>query len=478
MKTYSSLTAVQKDLKAGKVTCAQLVTHYLQQIESQQHLNVFLEVFAQEALDQAKATDQKIADGKPLGKLFGLVIGIKDVICYKNHQVSAASKILEGFVSVYSATAVERIIQEDAIIIGRINCDEFAMGSTNENSAYGNVRNAYDPTKVPGGSSGGSAVAVQADLCLAALGSDTGGSVRQPASFCDVVGVKPTYGRISRHGLIAYASSFDQIGVLSKNVADAALLLEIMAGKDGFDATSSSEVVPAYSQHLTNGSKKKIAYFKEVMEHEGMDQNIQQQIFSCIEQLKAAGHTVEAVPFDYLDYIVATYYILTTAEASSNLARFDGIHYGYRSSDAKNLEETYRLSRTQGFGQEVKRRIMLGTFVLSAGYYDAYYAKAQKARRLISEATLTVLQDYDFILTPTTPTTAFEIGDKAYQDPVSMYLADIFTVQANLVGIPAISLPLFKHPNGLPFGLQLMGNKFKEAELLAIGEEVMSYQIH
>jgi aspartyl-tRNA(Asn)/glutamyl-tRNA(Gln) amidotransferase subunit A len=453
----------------------QKVQHYLAQIEAQASLNAFIEVYADEALQQAEKLDARIAAGEKLGKLGGMVIGIKDVICYAQHQVSAASRILSGFKSLYTATALERIIAQDAIIIGRLNCDEFAMGSTNENSTYGVTRNAANPKKVPGGSSGASAVAVQAGLCDAALGSDTGGSVRQPAAFCGTVGFKPSYGRISRHGLIAYASSFDQIGVLTKNVQDAALLTEIMAGKDQFDATSAAVPVPPYSQKISEEKNRKfrIAYIDNTLNHKGLDPEIAQKIRAWLQTMQAQGHTIAPVSFDYLECIVPTYYILTTAEASSNLSRFDGIKYGYR-AQANDMETTYRRSRSEGFGKEVKRRIMLGTFVLSAGYYDAYYAKAQKVRRLIANATRSILADYDFIVTPTTPSTAFDIGDKAHQDPISMYLADIFTVQANLTGMPAISLPLFTHSNGLPFGLQIMADQFNEVPLLAFANVINS----
>lgn len=474
MKTYLSLADLHNDLQKGKMTCRGLVQHYLNQITAKSHLNAFLETFADEALQRADEIDQKIANKQTLGRLYGMPIGIKDVLCYKNHKVSAASNILKGFESVYTATAVERLLNEDAIILGRLNCDEFAMGSTNENSAFGVVRNAYDTNLVPGGSSGGSAVAVQAGLCLAALGSDTGGSVRQPASFCGVVGLKPTYGRISRHGLIAYASSFDQIGPLTHNIADAALLYEVMAGKDAQDATTSSREVTPYDPNLHKGKKIRLAYLQEAFDSAGLDPHINEQISNLLATLKADGHTVEPVAFPYLDYIVPTYYILTTAEASSNLARYDGIRYGHHAQGSTDTESTYRLNRSEGFGWEVKKRIMLGTFVLSSGYYDAYYSKAQKVRRLISEHTEQILANYDFIITPTTPTAAFGIGDKAYQDPIAMYLADIYTVQANIVGVPAISLPLFRHPKGMPFGLQLMGKRFGEADLLAFADTLMA----
>lgn len=471
MKDYRSLSEVQADLKNNKVTCKQLVDGYLNKIGQQQHLNAFLEVFKETALKQAAAVDDKVKK-KKAGKLAGLVLGIKDNICYKNHKVSAGSKILEGFVSPYSATAVERLLAEDTIIIGRLNCDEFAMGSSNENSAYGNVLNPIDKDKVPGGSSGGSAAAVRAGICLAALGSETGGSVRQPASFCGVVGLKPTYGRVSRYGLIAYGSSLDQIGVLSNGIKDTASILEVIAGEDEYDSTSSAEKVPAYSKQLNLKKKPKIAYLNEYLQAEGLDQEIKERIIGIINSLKKEGHQVDGVDFHYLDYVIPTYQILSTAEASSNLARYDGVNYGYRNREAKDMETVYKRSRSESFGKEVKRRIMLGTFVLSSGYYDAYYAKGQRVRRLIHDKTKDILKKYDFILLPTTPTPAFNVGEKS-TDPISMYLADIFVAHANLAGMPAISLPLGVHSNGLPFGIQIIADRFKEDKLLAFSEYLM-----
>lgn len=473
-KEYKTLQSIQVDLSDNKLTCVDLVTHYLGRIEASKHLNAYVEVYEAEALKRALDLDEKFrTNPDAIGKLFGMVIAIKDVICYKNHEVTAASEILKGFKSLFSATAIENLLAEDAIIIGRVNCDQFAMGSSNENSVYGAVKNAANENHVSGGSSGGSAVAVQADTCLAALGSDTGGSVRQPAAFCGTVGFKPTYGRISRHGLIAYASSFDQIGVLTKSVSDAALLLEVMAGSDEYDSTASDIPVPNYSKHLTFEKKAKIAYFDSALNHRSLDANIRQRTFELIDNLKQNGHEVEAVSFDLLDYLIPTYYVLTTAEASSNLSRFDGIRYGYRSQNATDFQETYLKSRTEGFSEEVKRRIILGTFVLSSGYYDAYFTKAQQVRRMITEQTQAILKEYDFILMPTTPSPAFKIGDNL-KDPLEMYLADIYTVQANLVGIPAISLPLAIHPNGLPFGVQFFADKFKEAELLSFSQYVLT----
>jgi len=470
---YTNYQDFSQQLERGETTCEATIQHYLTQIAQNRHLNAFLEVYADEALQKAKDLDAKRKQGLPIGRLHGLVVGLKDVFCYEGHQVNAASKILEGFVSVYSATVVTRLLDEEAIIIGRMNCDEFAMGSTNENSAFGKVLNAADTTKVPGGSSGGSAVAVQAGLCMAALGSDTGGSVRQPASFCNVVGTKPTYGRISRHGLIAYASSFDQIGTLTTNVADAALMLEIMSGKDQFDPTASVKPVPPYSQLLQASPPARIAYFKETLTHPGIDSEIRQQTEAHLRQLAQQGHTVTPLSFPYLEYVVPTYYILTTAEASSNLSRYDGVRYGYRSPEAKTLEEVYVKSRTTAFGKEVKRRIILGTYVLSSGYYDAYYTKAQRVRRLLQNTVNEVFEQHDFLVMPTTPTTAFNLGEKSYQDPVSMYLSDIYTVLANLVGVPSVSLPLFTHSNGLSFGWQVMAPHFNETQLLAFSQSQM-----
>ncbi len=461
-----SLLALQNDLTSGKTTCRDVVTSYLERIDSQKHLNAFLEVYGTEALDRAEIIDAKIKSNNA-GKLAGLVIGIKDNIAYEGHPVSASSKILAGFNSNFSATVVERLLAEDAIIIGRLNCDEFAMGASNENSAYGNVLNAADNTRVPGGSSGGSAVAVQADLCMASLGSDTGGSIRQPSSFTGTFGMKPTYGRVSRWGLLAYASSFDQIGPITKSVEDMAIILEVIAGVDEHDATVSQQPVPQYSKNLSSPQNQRIAVIRDCLVSDGVAPHIKQHTEEAIEKLKADGHTVDLVDFPYLDYMVPCYYVLTTAEASSNLSRYSGLMYGHRSSDATDLESTFKLSRSEGFGEEVKRRIMAGTFVLSSDQYDAYYTKAQKVRRVIQDETFKILDNYDAILLPTTPTEAFKIGEKS-DDPIAMYLADIFTVQAPLAGIPAISIPTGSTPENLPFGLQFMTGRFEEQKLLQL----------
>ncbi len=466
-KTY---TEIRSELRSGRLTCVALTEQYLLRIEERKQLNAFIEVFRESALAKARETDAKLAAGNA-GKLAGMVIGLKDNICYKGHKVSASSRILEGFESLYHATVTERLLAEDAIIIGRLNCDEFAMGSSNETSFYGPVRNPLNESCVPGGSSGGSAAAVAAELCTLALGSDTGGSIRQPASFTGTVGFKPTYGRVSRYGLLAYASSFDQIGPIALSVEDAALVMEVISGKDEYDSTVSSREVPEYSKLLEAPEKARIAYIRECLESPGLNPEIRTSVETLIEKLRAEGHTVEAVDFPYLDYLVPTYYVLTTAEASSNLARYDGIHFGYRSQESHDIESTYLRSRTEGFGKEVKRRIMLGTFVLSAGYYDAYYTQGLKVRRIIREKTRAILSEYDFILTPTTPNSAFEFGQKS-ADPVEMYLEDIFTVQANLAGVPAISIPAGENSRNLPFGIQLMAGDFKEAELLAFARKL------
>lgn len=470
MKDYHKLSDIQADINAGSINCVQLVEHYLQRIEEHQDLNAFLEVYAHDARARATVVDAKIQRGTA-GRLAGMVIGIKDNIVYKDHKVSAASKILEDFQSLFSATVVERLLEEDAIIVGRLNCDEFAMGSSNRFSAYGPVKNPLDTSRVPGGSSGGSASAVAAGLCLASLGSDTGGSIRQPASFTGIYGFKPSYGRISRHGLIAFASSFDQIGPFAKSVEDIALLYEVMAGADNYDNTASQREVEAID-FAKNQGPKKIAYFRDALESEQLDPEVREQSEAIIKQLEAAGHTVEAVDFPLLEHMVPVYYILTTAEASSNLARYDGIHYGYRSANAHDLESTYKLSRTEGFGPEVKRRILLGTFVLSSGYYDAYYGKAQKVRRMVVEKTEALFAEYDFIFSPTSPHTAFPIN-QVENDPTTAYLEDIFTVHANIAGLPSISLPLAQHSNGLPLGMQFTAAKYAEADLLEFAQTLV-----
>jgi aspartyl-tRNA(Asn)/glutamyl-tRNA(Gln) amidotransferase subunit A len=448
------------------VTTVDKTRAYLERIAANAHLNAFLEVYPEEALAQAAAVDDRIRAGVA-GKLAGKVIGLKDVLSHEGHKLTAGSRILQGYTAPYSATAVNRILAEDAVIIGRQNCDEFAMGSSNENSAYGPTLNAADATRVSGGSSGGSAVAVQAGLCDMSLGSDTGGSVRQPGSFTGTYGLKPTYGRISRWGLVAYGSSFDCIGPMGSSLEDIALLLGVVAGGDDYDSTSSTLPVQDYVGELAAPSAPLlVGVLRQALEatDDALHPAVSEALKAKMDGLKAAGHTVEVYDFPLLDYILPTYYILTMAEASSNLSRYDGVRYGYRAAKPENLEDMYKRTRSEGFGKEVKRRILLGNFVLSASYYDAYFTKAQRVRRLIAEANQALLQRFDVLLTPVAPGPAFQLGEKR-TNPIEMFLADIFTVQANLTGQPAIAFPAGE-AEGLPIGLQLMGKHFEEGALL------------
>lgn len=472
MTTIDSFSSVQEKLKRGELAAVDLCNDVIYNIKEKSDLNIFLEIFEESALAKAAEVDQKIKEGKA-GRLAGMIVSIKDNICYQGHKVSSSSHILDKFESLFSSTVVERMLKEDAIIIGRTNCDEFAMGSSNENSYFGPVKNPLDPTKTPGGSSGGAAASIAAGLCHIALGSDTGGSIRQPASFTGTIGLKPTYGRVSRHGLVAYGSSLDQIGPIGSSIEDIALIMEVIAGKDSFDGTCSSLAVDDYLSAFNLPQKKyKIAFLDSHFNHEGLSEDVKKRSQEILQALKEEGHTVEMRSFDLLDQLVSIYQVISTAEASSNLARYDGIHFGYRSDQATDLFTTYVKSRTEGFGKEVKRRIMLGTYVLSEGYYDAYFSKAQKVRRLVKEKTEAILKDFDFILSPTTPHSAFSLGSQN-QDPIKMYLEDIFTVQANLSGGPAISLPLGES-NNMPFGIQLMGNSFAEADLLKFSKQLMN----
>lgn len=471
---YHRLADIQRDLSTGSLKLIDLVDSYLDRIEEGQSLNLFVDVYADEARNHAVLIQQKLDQGSA-GRLAGMVIGVKDVICYKGHGLTASSHILEGFESQITATALQRLLDEDAIVIGRQSCDEFAMGSSNENSTYGPARNPHDPERVPGGSSGASAAAVAAGMCLASLGSDTGGSVRQPAAFCGTLGLKPTYGRISRWGLIAYASSFDQIGPIAHSVDALALLLEVMAGPDQLDQTAAMEPVPAYSTAVAGSQTETFTFgvTPEVVNSPGLSSEIKLGFSQKLDQLKAEGHQVVELGFPLLDYLVPCYYILTTAEASSNLSRYDGVRYGYRHPQSADLEELYTHTRSEGFGKEVQRRILLGNFVLSSGYYDAYYTQAMKVRRLIQERTHEMLDQCDFLLMPTTPTPAFKLGEKS-GDPIEMFLSDVFTVHANLAGVPAISVPLEQPEGALPIGLQLMGSAFEESRLLQGARALMS----
>ena len=461
---YHNYKEYRKQLNEGKISLIEIVDDFLKKIEEEKDLNVFLEVYTEAVKSNALAVEAKIKNGTA-GKLAGMVIGVKDVLAHKDHGLQAGSRILDGFKSQFTATAIQRLLDEDAIIIGRQNCDEFAMGSSNENSAFGPTLNFADKSRVPGGSSGASAVAVHAGLCHASIGSDTGGSVRQPAGFCDVVGLKPNYSRVSRWGLAAYASSFDCIGPIANTVEDVALLLEIMAGKDDYDTTVSSLPVENFSDLKETDQKFKIGYFEDALNSEGLDAEVKTNTLRKMDELKEMGHTIVPLSFPKMKYLLPTYYILTMAEASSNLSRYDGIRYGHRTSKAENLEQLYKKSRGEGFGKEVKKRIMLGTFILSADYYDAYYTKAQRVRNIIKAETKAFFEKVDFIVSPTTPTAAFKLGEES-SDPMQAFLADIFTVHANVVGHPAISIPNGQTTEGLPIGFQVLGTEFGEKNLL------------
>ncbi len=464
----SDFSAAREKLATHKISCRELVDNYLQNIDKGAHLNAFISVFPQQARKRADEIDRKLASGTA-GKLAGMILGVKDLISVKNERTTCGSKILSNFVSPYDATVIRKLNAEDVIIIGKMNMDEFAMGSSNENSFFGAVRNPVDVDRVPGGSSGGSAAAVAGNLCMAALGSDTGGSIRQPASFCGVVGLKPTYGRVSRFGLVAYASSLDQIGPLTKSVTDTALLLEVMCGGDKLDSTSANVAVQKFTDVLGQDVKGlKIGLPKEYFS-EGLDKQVADAVSHSADILKSAGAEIVEVSLPHTEYAIATYYILATAEASSNLARYDGARYGYRAADIVDLEDMYVRSRTEGFGAEVQRRIMLGTYVLSAGYYDAYYRKAQKVRTLIKQDFEHAFQTVDCLLTPTAPTTAFKIGEKV-DDPLTMYLSDVYTVSVNLAGLPGISVPFARDRAGLPIGVQLIGKAFDEETIIRVAD--------
>lgn len=498
---FRSISSIQKAVKSGEIALSEVVDHYIQTIEKKNpDINAVISLDRERARKEAEAVQEKIKDGAA-GALAGSVIGIKDLICEKGKQATCASNILANFESVYDATVIKRLRDEDAILMGRLNMDEFAMGSSNENSIYGPAKNPHDTSKVPGGSSGGSAASVAAEFFTAALGSDTGGSIRQPASYCGVVGLKPTYGRVSRYGLVAFASSFDCIGPLANSVEDAASILNVIAGFDPNDNTSASRAVPDYLEATRNPNPNIKIGVPEEYFGEGLDDEIREGIRERLNSLEQEGVELVPIHLPHMKYGIATYYILATAEASSNLARYDGIRYGHR-ADIKEVKEElekerealkeqmelaagekkvnlgkqlesldsslirlYKKSRTEGFGPEVKRRIMLGTYVLSAGYYDAYYAKAQKVRRLIKEDFTKAFEEVDVIVSPTAPTTAFDIGSKV-DDPVQMYLNDVYTISANLAGICGINVPAGVHSNSLPYGVQFMADTFQESKLL------------
>ena len=499
-----NLLSVQEQLKSGKVTLTEITEGYLKTIKSRNpEVNAFVHVDEDDVRNQLSSIQKKIDDGTA-GKLAGAVVGVKDVICETGKKVTCASHILHNFESVYEATVIRKLKAEDALLIGRANMDEFAMGSSTENSIFGPSKNPVNTEYVTGGSSGGSAAIVAADMCDVSLGSDTGGSIRQPASYCGVVGLKPTYSRVSRYGLVAYASSFDCIGPFSKNVTDAAIMLKHISGHDPMDNSSSDNPVDDYLADLDSYNLPLKVGVPEEYFGEGLDPEVRQIIEDQLKALEKENVELIPVQLPHMKYGIATYYILATAEASSNLARFDGIRYGHR-ADHKKVEEElsneraqikeafkgksaaeadhamskldsqlirlYKKSRTEGFGTEVKRRILLGTYVLSAGYYDAYYAKAQKVRRLIKNDFTEAFKQVDVIVSPTAPTTAFKLGENL-NDPLQMYLNDVYTISANLAGICGISVPAGTHSNGLPVGIQFMGNAFRESDILRAAKRI------
>ncbi len=495
-----SIAQLRTEIEDSRTTLPDAVESYLEAAGKRTEVNAFTSLYGDQARKDAEAIQKKIESGEA-GRLAGAIMGIKDIISERGKKVTCASRMLQPFEGVYDATVIEKLKKEDALFIGRTNMDEFGMGSSNENSVFGPARNPHDTLKVTGGSSGGSAAAVAAGFCNSALGSDTGGSIRQPSSFCGIVGLKPTYGRVSRYGLVAYASSFDSIGPLTNTVEDAARVLSVIAGRDKRDGTSADVPVPDYTKAVNNPVESLKIGLPEAFFGEGLEEEIRDKIMDTVQALESDGAKIVPIQLPNSKYAVATYYILATAEASSNLARYDGVRYGYRAdikkvkeqlrveeealreqlkkadksltpdleSRIKNMDSAlirlYKQTRTEGFGTEVKRRIMLGTYVLSSGYYDAYYAKAQKIRRLIKDDYTRAFENVDVIVTPTSPTTAFDIGSKI-DDPLQMYLNDIYTISANLAGICGINVPVGIHSDGLPIGMQFLGDTFQEEKIL------------
>ena len=466
--TELTVHELSEKLNNKEMSSFDITNAYAQRIkEKEPEIEAFVTTLCESAIEQAKKIDEKRANNKELGKFSGIPIGIKDNICTKGIKTTCSSKMLEDFVAPYSATVIEKLENENLINIGKLNMDEFAMGTSTENSAFKKTKNPWDLSKVPGGSSGGAAAAVAASMVPWALGSDTGGSIRQPASLCGVVGLKPTYGLVSRFGLVAYASSLDQIGPITKDVKDSAILLNIIAGHDKKDTTSSNIPKKDYVKALTGNIKGlKIGIPKEFY-GEGINKEVKDSLYKTIEEFKNLGAEVEEFSMDIAKYSLAAYYIIADAEASSNLGRFDGIRYGHRAKEYSSLEELFKKSRSEGFGDEVKRRIILGTYVLSSGYYDAYYKKAQKVRTMVINEFNKGFEKYDVIITPTSPVTAFGIGEKS-NNPLELYLADICTVSVNVAGLPAISIPTSLDSTGLPIGMQIIGNKFQEEKILNV----------
>ncbi|WP_077540291.1 Asp-tRNA(Asn)/Glu-tRNA(Gln) amidotransferase subunit GatA [Sedimentisphaera cyanobacteriorum] len=479
--TKKTLTEIRDKIAAQELTSLEVTKALLAEIEAKNDkLGAYLELFAEHCLAKAEKIDKRIKAGEKCGALAGVPIAIKDNMTTVWGKTTCSSKILENFEAPYNATVVEKLLAEDAVIIGKLNLDEFAMGSSTENAGLGKTANPWDSSRVPGGSSGGSAAAVSAGLCYGALGSDTGGSIRQPASFCGVVGLKPTYGRVSRYGLVAFGSSLDQIGPLARNTQDAALLMNVITGHDPKDSTSLSEELAPKTDFTKDIDKPleglKIAVVPEFIEKAG--EAVKEAIGKAVEFYRSKGAEIREVKMPHSDYAVATYYIVATAEASANLARFDGVRYGYRSEKPENYMDVYTKSRDEGFGAEVKRRIMLGTYALSSGYYDAYYLKALKVRNLIRQDFKYIFKDCDCLLTPTSPSGAFKFGEKS-DDPIQMYLEDIYTISANLAGVPGVSIPCGFDENNMPLGMQIITDTFQEAKMLRIArmfEKEHSYE--
>jgi aspartyl-tRNA(Asn)/glutamyl-tRNA(Gln) amidotransferase subunit A len=473
-----TLADARNAVVTGATSAASLASGYYDRIAKvDPEINSYLALTRDRAMAQAERVDAAVKAGEPLGPLVGVPIGIKDVLTMQGAPATAGSLILKGYNPPYDATVVSKLEAAGAILLGKLNCDEFAMGSSNENSAYGPVKNPRSLDRVPGGSSGGSAAAVAAGLCAASLGTDTGGSIRQPAAFCGVVGVLPTYGRVSRYGLIAFASSLDRVGPFTHTVADAATMLEVLAGPDSMDSTASTQPVATYTADLTKPVQGLRIGVPEEYFGEGLDPEIRSAIEASLDHLRAAGCTIHKVSLPHTRYAVPTYYVLATAEASSNLSRFDGVRFGHRSEDSSTLSKMYRESRDEGFGAEVKRRILLGTYVLSAGYYDAYYRKAQQVRALLTRDFLTAFTEVDALVCPVTPTPAFKLGEKT-DDPLQMYLEDIYSVAASLAGVCGMSVPCGTTKAGLPIGVQVLGKHFDESTMLRVGAAIEAAQGH
>lgn len=467
-----SIRTLRTAIAEGSQRATAIAEGYYARIERYNpQINAYLALTREQAMEQAAAIDAQAAKGDPLPPLAGIPIGVKDVLTMRGAPATAGSRILENYRPPYDATSVTRLRNAGAVLLGKLNCDEFAMGSSNENSAYGPVRNPVDTERVPGGSSGGSAAAVAADLAVATLGTDTGGSIRQPASFCGVVGVLPTYGRVSRYGLIAFASSLDRVGPFAASVEDAATVMHVLAGHDPLDATSATQPVDDYAAATTQDVKGMRIGIPEEYFGEGLDAEVRAAVEAGIDTLRAQGCEIRRIHLKHTQYAIPVYYLVATAEASANLARFDGVRFGYRSKSATNLSSMYRLSREEGFGSEVKRRILLGTYALSAGYYDAYYRKAQQVRRILAEEFRDAFGEVDAIVAPTAPTAAFRIGEKS-DDPLAMYLADIYTVTASLAGICGLSVPCGATAAGLPVGLQVLGPHFGESVIFRVAAAV------